>query len=147
MNALKIVTAAVLLSGCSTPEERDRVAVMNHIERQVQLPKGSRSLVEYARYYAESDRGEVVAVYLIPDNYEMRAGESCSEALADFKSREVPCETLLMRSDWDIPAGERRWVRSEQDLPLVSDGGCSVITVTFDKAKSVMKSAECNGLA
>lgn len=145
MNSLKIAAAIVLLSGCSTPQEFDRDALMNLIEKQVQLPNGARLLGDYARYYADSDGGEVVAVYLIPLDNEIPPGASCAELLEDSTTRDVPCEP--MQFDWAMPAGERRWVKSEQDLPFISDGGCDQVTVVFDKAKSVVKSARCNGVA
>ena len=134
----------LLLSGCSTAEERDREAVMNQIEKQVQLPDGARPLREYARYYAEHE-GEVVAVYMIPPNDEIRPGDGCEELLENLTTREVPCEP--MKTDWAMPAGERRWFRSEQELPFINDGGCLQITVIFDRAKAVVKSADCNGMA
>ena len=118
---------------------------MNQIEKQVQLPKGARPLGEYARYYADTKGGEVVAVYLIPMNDEIRPGESCAELLENFTTREVPCEP--MHHPWAVGAGERRWVKSEQDLPFINDGGCGQVTVIFDKAKSVVKRANCNGVA
>jgi hypothetical protein len=145
MNSLKIAAAVILFSGCSTPQERDREALMNQIEKQVRLPINARSLDEYARYYADGEDGKVVAVYLIPINDELPPDQSCEELLENLMTRELPCE--LVKSDWAMPAGKRRWMKSEQNLPFISDGGCAQVTVIFEKAKSVVKSAECNGVA
>lgn len=43
--------------------------------------------------------------------------------------------------------GQRRWMDDQRDLPFIIDGGCSQVTLTFDRAKSVVKAAECNGPA
>lgn len=40
----------------------------------------------------------------------------------------------------------RRWVKAEE-LPLVFDGGCSVVTVVFDVARDRVVSTKCNGVA
>ena len=143
MNARAIVAAAALLTACSAPQDRERRALMDQIEKQVQLPKDAQSLGEYARYY--TDRGsEVIAVYLTPMDDEVRPGQSCEEVFENFTTLEVPCEPM---AGGTIGAGERRWVNSEQDLPFIDDGGCGQITIIFDKAKSVVKSAQCNGVA
>jgi hypothetical protein len=118
---------------------------MGQIERQVQLPNGARTLAEYARYYASGDNGEVIAVYLIPINNDPRPGDRCEELTENFTSRQVPCAP--MRPAWAMPAGKRRWVKDQHDLPYVNDGECAQVTVVFDKSKSAVKSAECNGTA
>jgi hypothetical protein len=143
MKWLLVSAVAGPLMSCSTPEESGREALMDRIERQVQLPKGAGLIKDYARYYAESGGGEVTAVYLTPIDEIVRPGEPCSEVGENFTSREVPCEPT--RASWALPADERRWVENERALPFQCDGGCSQITVTFDKAKSVVKSAFCNG--
>jgi hypothetical protein len=40
----------------------------------------------------------------------------------------------------------RRWVEASQ-LPLIMDGGCGVITLTYDVASSRVEGIGCNGLA
>lgn len=136
---------ALLLTACSSPEERDHEALMGKIEQQVRLPKGARTLGEYARYYANGDDGEVIAVYLLPFNDDPRPGDSCEELTENFTSRQVPCPS--MHPTWAMPAGKRRWVKDQHDLPFISDGGCAQVTVVFDKSRSAIKSAECNGTA
>ena len=145
MNSFKIAAAILLLSGCSSPEEREREALMNLIEKQVQLPKGTRPLSEYARYYADTDSRVVVAVYLVPTSDEIGLGESCEELLENFASRKVSCEP--MQFEWAMPAGERRWFKDKRDLPWINGGGCAQVEVEFDTATSTVKRAECNGEA
>jgi hypothetical protein len=145
MNSFKIAALLMLVSGCSSPQERKREALMNKIEKQVQLPKGARPLSEYARYYADKGDGVVAAVFLIPLSDEMRPGEGCEELLENFASREVPCEP--MQFEWAMPAGERRWFKDQRDLPWINDGGCAQVDVEFNIAKSTVKYVECNGEA
>jgi len=44
-----------------------------------------------------------------------------------------------------LAAGERRWVRSAQDLPLIMDGGCYVVTAFYIPGKMKAPKAQCNG--
>jgi hypothetical protein len=113
--------AVLLLSACSTAEERQHSQLMDQIEKQVRMPAGSRPLAEYARYYAFDKRGRVVAIYTT--------------------LREPSYESL------NLPAGQRRWVSHEDRLPGISDGGCGVVEVLFDPATEQVTRAECNGLA
>ncbi len=145
MKATAIFALVIGLAACSTPEERQRAAVMDQIEKQLQLPEGARPFGEYARHYAERDNGHVVGVYLVPFEDEIRSGESCEELDANFASHPVPREPMEMPKQ--LAAGEREWLKSPRDLPFISDGGCAQITVIFDKAKSAVLSAECNGRA
>lgn len=50
---------------------------------------------------------------------------------------------IYLRLGDDAPG--RRWV-SERDLPLVADGGCSVVTIIVESSGTV-RSATCNGEA
>ncbi|WP_126665465.1 hypothetical protein [Croceibacterium ferulae] len=117
---------------------------MSRLEENVRLPEGASKLSEYARYYADAGRGEIVAAYLIPFEHELAPGEGCEEMMKDFSSREVPCPD--QKSPWSMPAGQRRWLDDRLDLPVVSDGGCIYVEIIFDKATAAMKRAECNGL-
>jgi len=121
MRRLRLIIAASLLSACSTAEERQHFRLMDQIERQVQLPAGSRPLAKYARYYAFDKRGRVVAIYT-------------TYLEPDYKSL-------------NLPAGHRRWVSEEGKLPAISDGGCGVVEVHFDPATNEVIGTACNGLA
>jgi hypothetical protein len=120
MRGLILPIAILLLSACSTGEERQHSMIMDKIEQQVSLPIGSRPLAEYARYYAVDKRGRVTAIF-----------------------------TTLFEPDYEslnLPAGQRRWVSEEGKLPSISDGGCGVVEVRFDPTTEQVWS-ECNGLA
>ncbi len=140
-----LVVAALLLTNCSTPEERQQNALMDQIEKQVQLPKGARPLGDYARYYTYAENGDVHGVYLMPFNDESRAGESCEELSANFTSRDVPCPSL--QSPDAIAVGKRKWLVDRHDLPFINDGGCMEVDVVFDPLKARVKSVDCNGKA
>ena len=43
------------------------------------------------------------------------------------------------------PPGTRRWVERLGDLPIIDDGGCSVIGLVFDPAKRTLRDVGCNG--
>jgi hypothetical protein len=145
MKLFKIAFAAILLAGCGTSDERRHDALMSRIEQTLQLPQGASQIEEYARYYAETDTAEITAVYLIPFDDAIGPNDVCEEVLADFSTREAPCPDL--RPAWAMPAGQRRWVDDPRKLPMINDGGCSVIEVVFDPATSRVTRAECNGEA
>ena len=116
---------------------------MNEIESKLQLPKGARPLEEYARYYTDDDRGHVIGVYVIPMNDDLRPGDKCEELTANLSSHEVPCEPF--KPDWAMPDGQRRWVPDQSHLPVIDDGGCGIVTVEFDRTRSTVTQAVCNG--
>ena len=111
---------ALLLAACSTAQERDQAQLMDVIESRVSLPEGTSAIGNYARYYT-FDGALVRAVYLIPFGDEVRPE----------------------RTD-DLKAGQRRWVE-EKSLPMVFDGGCSVVNVLFDPSSSANILVFCNG--
>ena len=93
---------------------------MDKIEMHIEMPKGSSPIGDYARYYASDDRQRVVAEYIMT---------------VDPKNR-----------TYDLPIGKRRWVDDARNLPLINDGGCSVVSVEFDP-KTGKVEAGCNGVA
>ena len=136
--------AIQLLAACTTPEQRKRDELADRIEALVRLPKGAGRLADYARAYAFDDKGLVVGVY-VPGYVAPKPDETCEQVLGDLKTREVPCppETSGER----LRSGQRRWVDDINKLPMVMDGGCSVVTVTYDLKRGVIQDTYCNGVA
>jgi hypothetical protein len=145
MKRILIAALVVGLAGCSSPEQSPHDELMDVIEAQVRLPEGARHLDDYSRYYAESDDGRVTAVYLIPLSMEAADEDECEEISEDGSGQIVPCPSMNL--PWQIPAGQRRWLDTEADLPFINDGGCSQVTVTFDRATSRVSAVNCNGIA
>jgi hypothetical protein len=139
------VTAAIMLmlSGCASGEERQQEALMERIEAQVRLPAGARQLHEYARYYALRENGHVEGVYRIPRG-QPRPDESCEELMPNFTSVEVPCPDTEGALP-EVPAGERLWVDDYRNLPFISDGGCTIVNVLFDRTSGRIREVACNG--
>jgi len=146
MTKAHTIALALLLVGCSSREDRRTAAMMDRLEQHVQLPKGARPLSAYARYYAAARGGDVEALYLIPWQGDVRAGESCEELTVNFTSRTVPCPKMKSPAD-ELKAGQRRWVTDNRQFPLVLDGGCGVISLLFDGKTAKVKTVECNGEA
>jgi hypothetical protein len=46
----------------------------------------------------------------------------------------------------ETPAGKRRWFRTPNDLPYISDGGCQQVNVQFDTASHRILAVACNGI-
>ena len=86
------------------------------IESRIELPQGASPLNGYARYYSTDRQGMVVAIYT---------------SLHDL-------------SENDVPIGQRRWVDDYRGLPLISEGGCDVIEITFDPRTQKLDTPACN---
>jgi hypothetical protein len=144
MKALTLAAIGLALGSCSSPAEREHNRVMDQIEARVHLPAGARRLQNYARYYAYGDHRNVIAEYVIPMNDAPQPGEICEDLSANFTSQKVPCQPF--KTDWAMPAGERRWMADQGHLPGVSDGGCSVVVLEFDLKNSEFTHVACNGV-
>ena len=138
--------ALLLLLGSAPPEDSRRTETMDRIERLVRLPDGAHPLDAYARFYADAGEGDVEAVYLIPIDFPGGPGETCSEVTLDLELVEAPCD--FTAPDWaDVTAGERRWVDGVEQLPMISDGGCSVVEIRFDGVTGQVEQVACHGEA
>ena len=117
----KTVALFSALVSCSSPQQlKQQARWMDETEARIQMPGGSAALESYARYYALDDGERVVGVYITivePEN-----------------------------PQYNVPIGERRWVNRRTELPVILDGGCTVVTVRFDP-KTGNAGASCNGVA
>lgn len=134
---------------CSKSEDQTHAALLDEIERQVQLPKGANSLGEYARYYAYDAQRKIVGVYLEPSESDAReAGEQCEELevslKGDLASHVVPCPPTTIGLH-NLKAGERRWDYDYRQLPSVADGGCGIVHVLFNPGTEKVEHVLCNG--
>jgi hypothetical protein len=143
MKASAIVALTLGLAGCATRDQTERDRLTDRIEDRVKLPAGAMRLSSYARYYAFDEHGLVTGIY-VPGYQPPNPHDTCEELLADFTSRAVPCPTKI--DDKRLLAGQRAWVERDS-LPLVLDGGCSVVTVIYDPRIDKVTSATCNGVA
>lgn len=114
---------------------------MDKVERAVQLPAGAEPLHNYARYYAFNKGGDIIGVYLLLID---QSSEACTEDDGKGGTRPTECFTV----NWgNIKAGERLWVERESKLPMIFDGGCSVIRVTYVPWRNHVTEITCNGIA
>lgn len=129
---------------------------MDEIEATVELPENARGIEEYSRHFAyESDKTLVKAIFLIPDLYHLEEKPDdwgCEVMLEDFSSRPCSEEEIAEMDEMDREHGEyegmpnsRRWHETSDDLPMWSDGGCSIITVEYDIAARRFDRVQCNG--
>jgi hypothetical protein len=142
---LAVVVAIALAACASTESEAPSVTVLptdpiGYLESRVELPEGAHPLEAYDRYYARDRLGnsEVIrGVYLL------------RSAFGDG-------ERSGMTPDVDRPGVFRG---KPEDLPIVADGGCAVVSVYFDVqlydflmlhvegSDQPLSPAVCNGLA
>ena len=142
MRTATIAAMVILLTSCSTPEERRNEALMVQIEKQVHLPKGALPLNAYARFYADAGRGEVVAVYMLPSVIEKMAADQCEQLTGIDTSKSVPCVSSEIGK---VEAGERLWVGGHENLPFDVAPGCEVITLGFDRGRRRFVEVGCVG--
>ncbi len=128
---------------------------MRVIESAVELPVGAEALEEYSRNYALRPDGKVMAVYVTPLPTEARGSEDgCEVMLEDMDSR--PCteaEEAEIASNDEVMAAsfgqadQSRWFDDYRDLPMIMDGGCSLIEIIYDPQSQLIESTQCNGEA
>jgi len=97
-------------------------ATLRKVEEGLKLPPGAASLASYNRYYSYADRdGRKVVVGLL-----VSAGNFPHEA-------EQPPSVHI--------------VKNEDEMPLIFDGGCSVVNVVIDPLSPQDAKVWCNGVA
>jgi hypothetical protein len=143
MKSFFLVAVTLGLAACATPEQTERDRLIDRIEGQVKLPESAKRLSSYARYYAIGDDGLVKGIY-VPGYQAPDPDDACEELHADFTSHTVPCPPEVDENK--LLAGQRAWVKPMK-LPLIADGGCSVVTVIYDPKADRVRSATCNGEA
>ncbi|HEX8448416.1 MAG TPA: hypothetical protein VF652_02390 [Allosphingosinicella sp.] len=150
MKSILLLIGLVALSSSSAPGRSPHEALMDEIERQIRLPPAAEPLAAYGRYYALGGKGRVVAVYLLPlEPTPLPADWGCEEMLEignKIASRPIPCPPGP-DTPYDLVAGQRRWVAGRNALPMVSDGGCMIVNVTFNLRTREVEHAFCNGEA
>ena len=142
MRIATIAAMVILLTSCSTPEERKNEALIAQIEKQVQLPKGALPLNYYARFYADAGHDEVAAVYMLPSVIEKMAAEQCEQLTGIDTSKSVPCVSSEIGK---MKAGQRLWVGGQENLPFEVAPGCDVITLGFDRGRRQFIEIGCVG--
>ena len=137
-HSLILLGLALLVSACSSPEERNQAEIMDRIESQIQLPRGAPPLASYARYYAFQN-GKVVARYKVPEK-PWPPEWNCSDLGSDGDLRPVECP----QQPQELAAGKRRWLKNNLELPIVNDGGCILVNISFDPVTDKIELTECN---
>ncbi|MDG2534706.1 hypothetical protein P6144_13675 [Sphingomonas sp. HITSZ_GF] len=150
--ALRCAGPALLLLAAAPPQDSaSQTRLMDRIERMLVLPKEAQPFARYGRNYALAGPDTVRAVYVVPPP-RSSANTGCSVALPDFKWR--PCTAreiaaMIKSEDENIAsqarAGQRRWHDKASSLPLVDDGGCTVIMIEYSISRDRITSTTCNG--
>ena len=94
------------------------LALIQEIERIVQMPNGARPLAAYTRYYA----GRTV------------------------KGRQLVLGTYVARSTSSASLKPINIVDSEKELPMIFDSGCGVLNLAFDIPTKRVMAVTCNGV-
>jgi hypothetical protein len=130
MKLLRICVLALLLSGSSPPDIRQRDQLLDNIERSIRLPAGAKPLNSYVHYYAPAGRGMIAGMYMLPGLDDLPPGEGCEQLREDMTSE--PC-TFGWPKSTSVGAGNRAWLSGLEKLPMPArDGGhCGIITFGY----------------
>jgi hypothetical protein len=104
----------LLLTACSTAEERRQKALMDQIEHELRLPTGAHPLSKYARYYAFADGG-VHAVYIIP--WDAKAMPAEDDGCEERTARRSTASIAKSRSIHSEQANDAGWL-NDGTFPL-----------------------------
>jgi hypothetical protein len=145
MKAIVALLLAAMPAASSAPGQSEQSRMMDEVERKLRLPEHSRPFRDYVRYYAAGDAGVVVGRYVIPRDFSPPPGDACEELDEKGGSREVKCEPIAPWPEGGV-AGKRYWVASVGALPIIFDGGCSVVNIRWNAGADEVE-AWCNGNA
>ena len=104
-----------ILAGGCGRTERDSV-IATEIERQVTAMRPDVKPHHYARFYAHDVLGSVRSIWVVPEGYSPLFGRP----------------------------GTTSWV-AVADLPVINDGGCTVIEISYISLTNEVWSVECGG--
>lgn len=121
MAARLLIAAAVLLASCGSPTITSEIATL---ESSVVLPEGADRLDAYGRFYSDSGR-TIEAVYV--------SSGMVGHELSDRIGRQEIAPNVYL-----VGFG---------NLPIIMDGGCSVLTLSYDRQTRAITGPVCNGMA
>jgi hypothetical protein len=122
-----LLLAASLTGQAYAREASPSLQDIHTIQQQIVMPARASARSEYLQFYATFDqngRHMIEGVFVYRDQFELEAAQWSSRAQSPAKDVYI------------VDAG---------DLPVIADGGCSVITVMFDR--STGRLARLNGAA
>ena len=132
MNVMAAGLLMLLMSGCSSPETRQRDELLDKIEASIRLPAGAHPLNSYVRYYAPA-RDDIAGMYMLPGLDELPAGEGCEQLREDMTSE--PC-TFAWPKSTNVGVGNRVWLSGLEKLPMPAQKGghCGIITFAYRRS-------------
>lgn len=142
---LLLLLLALAPAASPAPGAAGPAALMDEVERMLELPRHSHGFEHYVRYYTIDEAGDVVGRYVIPRTFHSQPGAMCEEPDGKGVWRKVKCKPIIEWPEGGV-AGRRYWVADVKALPGICDGGCSVVNVRWNR-KSDRVEADCNGLA
>jgi hypothetical protein len=140
MKTAYILALLSFASACSPAKERRLSILLDKIDQAIVMPAKAKPLESYARYYALRPDGKI-DIFMDGNVYSgpQPSTFGCSEITKNDGLKDVPCDMPA-----EPKAGERRWV-SIQDMPGVSDGGCSIIYGVYSPSTDQIEELRCNG--
>jgi hypothetical protein len=128
-----------LTFGCGSVSDEPNSSVLDNVEAQVVLPRGSEPLSRYSRYYAAGRDGHVEAYYVMHSPGDV---DFVRDTCRRLKTNVFPC--LPNGNIALVPAGRRKWLSDYRKLPLMHGGGCGGIRFAYDPKTTRFSPLVCN---
>ena len=119
-----VFIASIFVSSCE-PSDSFTARHIPQIEAQIEMPPGAASIEEYARFCSSSGSHVI-------------KGEYVSQGLAAI---------VLENSGVRRRIGTAIYIVDEDNMPSLMDGGCSVLTLSYDTSDGILTGPACNGIA
>lgn len=116
--------ASVFVSSCESSDSFTTRHIPQ-IEAQIEMPPGAASIEEYARFYSSSGSHVIKGKYV-------------SRGLAA-----IVLENSVVRRR----IGAAIYIVDDDNMPDLVDGGCSVLTLSYDTSDGTLTGPDCNGIA
>ena len=132
------VSIFFISSGCNRTAIDKNHQTSLEIENSINLPKDSKDVRDYSRYYALGGNGIVEAVFVIHAPGRL---ESIKRFCAESGTKSFPCND---KNFGVAEPGSSKWLDSPEYLPAQSGGGCGHIYIKYDSEKSQFLDIRCN---
>jgi hypothetical protein len=134
----------LLVSACTSSDDRRKQRLMDEIEQSIRLPRGAHPFAAYARYYAFGGADDVVGTYMLP-GLDDRPGQECEQLNTKLTGQPVPC-SLPSREGKEVGVGQRAWLQNYWDLPNAIDRSCGSISFDYQLRSHRFLDVRCLGV-
>ena len=132
-------TSPISASDQTSINGMSRTVIEKAVADRLVLPQDAGPIQSYSRYFAPTKAGTVQVVYIQHEEGAREAGERwCQE---EGSSGDQRCK---MPGYGITGAGQSLWFSDTEKLPELDDGGCALISMTFNPKTKQLSDLRCN---